>query len=152
MVLRTLSTGLVSLHSFQYDLALEMFEKAAATEQSETGRSFPMAMWGAALATTQILWQYSDCEKGKKYLGKISEDAEWMTEKEKAYIETGFALYPKSLTCTKDNDQNTRETRFMKAMKKLTKQFPEETEALVFWTVSGVYSLLIGRIRRITVL
>ena len=49
--------GLVSLHSFQYDLALEMFQKASRTEQSETGRSYPMAMWGAAMATTQILWQ-----------------------------------------------------------------------------------------------
>ena len=134
---RTLTTGLISLHSFQYDLALEMFEKAAATEQSETGRSFPMAMWGAAMATTQILWQNSDCERGKKYLEKISMEAEWITEKEKAYIETGFALYPKSLTCAKDKNQNTRESRFMKAMKKLTRKYPEETEALAFWAVSG---------------
>ena len=139
-----LTTGLISLHSFQYDLALEMFEKAAATEQSETGRRFPMAMWGAAMATTQILWQNSDCEKGKKYLEKISTEAEWITEKEKAYIETGFALYPKSLTCAKDKNQNTRESRFMKAMKKLTRKYPEETEALAFWAVSGksLYSSL----------
>ena len=114
-----------------------MFEKASATEQSETGRSFPMAMWGAAMATTMILWQSSDCEKGKKYLGKISMEEKWITEKEKAFIETGFALYPKSLPCAKDHDQNTRETRLMKAFKKLTKKYPEETEALVFWAVSS---------------
>ena len=96
-----------------------------------------MAMWGAAMATTQILWQNSDCERGKKYLEKISTEAEWITEKEKAYIETGFALYPKSLTCAKDKNQNTRESRFMKAMKKLTRKYPEETEALAFWAVSG---------------
>ena len=32
-------------------------ERAAATEEAESGRGYPMAMWGAALATTQILWQ-----------------------------------------------------------------------------------------------
>ena len=60
--------GLLALHNFQFDLAIEMFEKAEEDEKVETGRSFPMAMWGAAMATTQILWTSSDCEKEESIL------------------------------------------------------------------------------------
>ena len=115
---------------------MEMFEKANATEQSERGRGYPMAMWGAAMATTMILWQYSDCKKGKEYMQRIPCGAEWITEKEKAYIETGFALYPKSLACDKD-DQYARERRFMEAMDKVAKLYPDEEEASLFRAVSG---------------
>ena len=128
--------GLLALHNFQYELAIEMFEKADATEQSERGRGYPMAMWGAAMATTMILWQYSDCKKGTEYMQRIPSGAGWLTEKEKAYIETGFALYPKSLACDKD-DQYTRERRFMEAMGKVAKLYPDEEEALLFRAVSG---------------
>ena len=61
--------------------------------------------------------QASDCEKGKEYLQRIPANANWITEKERAYIETGFALYPESLACGQD-DQFSRERRFMKAMRR----------------------------------
>ena len=60
--------GFLALHNFQFDLALEMFEQAEEDEKAEIGRSYPMAMWGATMATMQILWQYSDCVKGKEFL------------------------------------------------------------------------------------
>ena len=129
--------GLLALHNFQYEMAMEIFEKADATEQSESGRGYPMAMWGAAMATTQILWQYSDCKKGKEYMKRIPMEANWITEKEKAYIETGFALYPKNLTCDSDKDQNTRERRFMEAMDKVVTLYPGEKEAALFKAVSS---------------
>ncbi len=128
--------GLLTLHNFQYELAIEMFEKAEAAEMSESGRSYPMAMWGAAMATTQILWQSSDCEKGKKYLQRIPKGVDWITEKEKAYIQTGFALYPRGIKCEED-DQFARERRFMNAMENVTKLYPEETEAALFHAVSS---------------
>ena len=63
--------------------------------------------------------QASDCEKGKEYLQRmrIPADVDWITKKERAYIETGFALYPVSLACAQD-DQFSRERRFMKAMRR----------------------------------
>ena len=50
-------TAVIKLSQLQYELARELMERAAATEEEESGRGYPMAMWGAALATTQILWQ-----------------------------------------------------------------------------------------------
>lgn len=129
--------GLLALHNFQYELAQELFQMAEVTERRERGRAYPMALWGAALATFQILWQGSDCEKGKAFLKRIPRDAtDWITEREKAYIDTGFALYPKELSCEKD-DQFSREERFMKAMKKVTRLYPEDTEAALFRVVSS---------------
>lgn len=128
--------GLLTLHNFQYELSIEMFEKAEAAEMSESGRSFPMAMWGAAMATTQILWQNSDCEKGKAYLHKIPKGVDWITEKENSYIQTGFALYPRDIKCAQDN-QFARERRFMNAMKNVTNLFPEESEAALFHAIAS---------------
>ena len=129
--------GLLALHNFQYELAKEEFEKADKAEQEESGRSYPMAMWGAAMATTMILWQYSDCETGTKYMQRTNaENADWITEEEKAYIQTGFALYPKDLAC-KEDKQTDREKRLMEAMEKMKKRFPDETEAALFYAVSS---------------
>ena len=129
--------GLLALHNFQYDMAKEIFENADATEQSESKRGYPMAMWGAAMATTQILWQTSDCEKGKEYMKRIPSKPNWITEKEKAYIRTGFALYPNYLSCDNDKDQKTRERRFMKAMGRVVTSYPDEKEAALFKAVSN---------------
>ena len=129
--------GLLALHNFQYDMAMEIFENADATEQSESKRGYPMAMWGAAMATTQILWQTSDCEKGKEYMKRIPSKPNWITEKEKAYIRTGFALYPNYLSCDHDKDQKTRERRFMKAMGRVVTSYPDEKEAALFKAVSS---------------
>ena len=53
--------GLLCLHNFMYDLAIEFFEKAQADERLLSGRDYPMALWGAAMSTKWILWQNSDC-------------------------------------------------------------------------------------------
>ena len=130
--------GLLALHNFQYDLAIEMFEKAEEDEKVETGRSFPMAMWGAAMATTHILWAFSDCEKGRKYLERIEKNMDWVTEKEKAYIETGFALYPNHIIPCEKDEQNEREKRIMEAMKDVALKYPDEDEAKLFYAVQNV--------------
>ena len=89
---------------------------------------------------------------------RIPADVDWITKKERAYIETGFALYPVSLACGQD-DQFSRERRFMRAMGRfvqlqccgkqyrctepvlmyrVTRLYPEETEAALFRAVSSV--------------
>ena len=88
------------------------------------------------MATTQILWQNSDCEKGMEFLNKIPKGVDWTTEKENSYIQTGFALYPRDLKCAED-DQFARERRFMNAMENVTNLFPEESEAALFYAVAS---------------
>ena len=130
--------GMLALHNFQFELAQEEFEKAHEKEQEESGRSYPMAMWGGAMATTQILWQSSNCAKGTGYMDRVYSpgDPDWITEEEKAYIQTGYALYPKDKPC-KEDKQPDREKRLMEAMEKMKKEFPEETEAALFYAVSS---------------
>eukprot|EP00091_Calanus_sinicus_P010606 TRINITY_DN24535_c0_g1_i1.p1 TRINITY_DN24535_c0_g1~~TRINITY_DN24535_c0_g1_i1.p1 ORF type:complete len:283 (+),score=26.39 TRINITY_DN24535_c0_g1_i1:98-946(+) len=133
--------GLLSLHNFQYDQAIELFEKARSDELSMSGRDYPMALWGATMATTMILWQYSDCEKGKSFMKQIPKKTDWLTEKEAAYIKALSALYPNELKCSEDTNQNHRESRFMKAMKTVTTKFPEEVEAGLIYGVTKAATL-----------
>ena len=131
--------GLLALHNFQYELAQEEFSKAEKAERDESGgaRGYPMAIWGGAMATTMILWSSGDCNKGKEYLHNLPDgDIPGITEKEKAYIQTGFALYPKDVPCDQDT-QNMREQRLQKAMKEISEKYPEETEAALFYAASS---------------
>ena len=131
--------GLLALHNFQYELAQEEFSKAEKAERDESGgsRGYPMAIWGGAMATTMILWSSGDCPKGKEYLHNLPDgDIPGITEKEKAYIQTGFALYPKDTPCDQDT-QNEREQRLQQAMKEISEKYPEETEAALFYAVSS---------------
>ena len=132
--------GLLSLHNFMYDLAIELFEKAEADELLFSGRSYPMALWGAAMSTKWMLWQASECEKGKNYLRKIKVYPTWLSKLEASFISTAFALYPKDVKCS-DDTENKREIRFMTAMKDVMTNFPEEVEAKLFYGVSKAATL-----------
>ena len=90
--------GLLLLHNFAYDLAIEEFERAGADEEADSGRPFPMALWGAAQATMSILWQYSNCIKGQRYLNQLPDPLpSWLTDFELDMVKTGFELYPPGL-------------------------------------------------------
>ena len=134
--------GLISLHNFWYELAIEQFEKAQELEKSENGRDFPMAMWGAAMSTTWILWQHSDCKKGEKYLKSIPNNRPWLTDFEEAMVQTGYELYPPGMTdCTKEDTQTDREIRLMEAMQKVVNKFPEEVEPKLFFGAAKLATL-----------
>ena len=97
-----------------------------------------MAMWGAAISTTMIIRQYSECERGKEFLQKIQKDANWLTKKELAYIKTAFAQYPSSVQCNTDDAKFVNVVkRLMKAMGTLMKEFPEESEAALFYAAAS---------------
>ena len=134
--------GLISLHNFWYDFAIELFEKAEEDEIKESGRSFPMAMWGAAMSTMHILWQFSECKKAEAYLNRIPSQRPWISDFEEAMVETAFELYPPGMNdCTKDDTQPEREIRLMKAMQKVVEKFPEEVEPKLFFAASKLATL-----------
>ena len=132
--------GLLCLHNFMYDLSLELFERAQNDELLFSGRIYPMAIWGAAMTTKWMLWQASDCGKGKMILKDVEEIPEWVTAQEAAFIKTGFALYPKDLECD-DDTENDREKRFMLSMEDLMLKYPSEIEAKLFYGVSKAATL-----------
>ena len=94
-----------------YDHAIEFFEKAQTDELLFSGRQYPMALWGAAMSTKWMLWQSSNCTKGKEYLKNISPgDFEGISKLEEEFIESAFALYPIDKEC-KDDNENDREKK-----------------------------------------
>ena len=132
--------GLRALHLMEYDLAKEMFSKANEVEKNESGRIYPMALLGSALANIKLLWMKSDCKNAKKYLKSIRKPKKWISDKEKSFIETGFALFPNNMTCGKIGDQSFKKQlkRFMKSMTQLTRKYPEETAVKMFSILSKI--------------
>jgi len=111
------------LYNEQYTLAEEMFEKAEIVEKSEIGRSYPMALWGATMATA------FNCTKGKSYLRRIPKERDWIMENEKMNIEIGLALYP--LTCVNMTEED--KNHFHKTASKIRENYPEDIEAELFY-------------------
>ena len=132
--------GLLCLHLFQYTQAFDFFERAQKDEQLFSGRKYPMAMWGAAMTTKQMLWRASNCTEGKSYLKNMTDNVYWISDKERDFIETGNELYPSNMDCNKDNEYD-REERFMKSMKKVMEKYPKEVEAGLFYGVSKLATL-----------
>ena len=131
------------MHSFGYDLASEEFQRAQASEVAETGRVFPMALWGAAMSTMMILWQYSDCTQGESFLKQLPAHLPpWLTEFELDIVNTGFELYPHGFeNCTAEDTQFKRENRFAIAMARVAKKHPEKVDAQAFHLVAKLATL-----------
>ena len=115
--------GLLALYNYQFDLAEQMFQKAEKVEKSEIGRSYPMALWGAIMATA------FDCKKGKGYLKRIPKEMNWITENEKMNIEIGFALYPPN--CVKKTEED--KIHFHKTASKIREKYPKDIESELFY-------------------
>ena len=125
------------MHSFAYDLAKEEFQWARDKELAETGRDFPMALWGSAVSTMKILWQESECTLGKGFLEQLPDPLPaWLTPLEVDLVNTGFELYPLGLdNCEKDDTQIKREERFANALAKVAKKYPEQVDVqALYWT------------------
>lgn len=126
--------GLLCLHNFMYDLAVEEFQKAQAAEK----RGFPIAVWGEALSTKYMLWLTSDCKGGKSALKKLDDMDKytWLTPIERDMVPTARALYPDDLDCADDTEYD-REKRFVVAMKDVADKYPDNPEATLLYSVAN---------------
>jgi len=63
--------GVLALHSFFYDEALDEFRAATKTEPG-----FAMGFWGEAMAHNHTIWDQQDTEAARAALGKIGDTME----------------------------------------------------------------------------
>jgi hypothetical protein len=121
--------GVMALHSFFYDEALEEFR--AATRDAP---GFAMGYWGEAMALNQTFWQGQDTKGGREALKKIPDGAR-LTEKERAWIGAVRVLYG-------EGDKRARDGAYAAAMEKLARAYPDDLEVQSFHALS-----LIGILR-----
>src|ERR1700686_4665080 len=123
--------GVVALHSFWYEEALDEFREATKAEPD-----FMMGYWGEAMTYNHPLWSdEQQTADARKALEKVS-DSKRLTDRERAYLNGVKVLYG-------EGDKGARDKAYAVAMEKVYRDYPEDLEAACFYALS-----LLGSVNR----
>jgi tetratricopeptide (TPR) repeat protein len=114
--------GVLLLHSFEYDDAIESFREA---QRIDPG--FAMAYWGEALSYNQPLWYNEDVGKARAVLARLAptraeRQAKAPTPREKGYLDAVERLFG-------DGSKAVRDRAYADRMAEIARQFPEDEDA-----------------------
>ncbi len=126
---REFVTGVLYLHSFEYDRAAQAFRRAARIDSG-----FAMAYWGEALTYTHPIWNEQDAEAGRNALARLAPTgaarrARAPTGREQAYLDAVETLYGAG-------SKSERDTAYAAAMARLVAAYPSDLEAKAFYALS----------------
>ncbi len=132
-------TGVLLLHSFEYEDAREAFQAAQKIDPD-----FAMAYWGEAMTHNHPVWFRQYREKGEEALNKLGDNmgvriTKAKTPKEQIWITAVSTLF---------SDKGTKEERdfqYSKLMGEFYKQFPEDQEIASFYALSIIGTSHKGR-------
>ena len=126
--------GVLWLHSFGYEEAIEAFRAAQAIDPQ-----FVMAYWGEAMCFNQPLWFGEEPDKARAALAKLGASpaaraAKAKTPREQLYLTAIDALYGSGAKAVRDQ-------AFAAAMATLAGKFPQDDEAQAFYALSLLATL-----------
>ena len=121
--------GVLLLHSFEYDEAIEAFRQA---QKADPG--FAMAYWGEAMAYHQPLWLNENLDKARAALARLAparagRQVKAPTVRERGYLDAVERLFG-------DGDKPSRNRAYADRMAQLHTQFPEDDEASAFYALA----------------
>jgi tetratricopeptide (TPR) repeat protein len=121
--------GVLLLHSFEYDDAIEAFRRA---QRIDPG--FAMAYWGEALSYNQPLWYNENLDKARAALARLAptraaRQAKVPTAREQAYLDAVEKLFG-------DGAKAARDRAYADAMGELTRRFPEDQDAAALYALA----------------
>jgi len=121
--------GVLLLHSFEYDDAIEAFRQA---QRIDPG--FAMAYWGEALSYNQPLWYNENVDKARAVLARLAptraaRQAKTPTAREKAYLDAVERLFG-------DGAKPARDRAYADRMADITRQFPDDDEAAALYALA----------------
>lgn len=129
--------GVLYLHSFEFDDALEEFQKAREIEPG-----FAMAYWGEALTHNHPLWREVDLLAGQAVLNRLAPSPTARLEKAPTEREKDFIRGVEVLFGT--GDKTARDLAYHDAMKKMYEKYPGDLEVASFYALS-ILGLTNGR-------
>jgi tetratricopeptide (TPR) repeat protein len=117
------------LHSFEYPAAIESFNTVA-----ELDPTCAMAHWGVAMSLVEPLWGEPTSQMLADGWAAVEKAmaAGAKTPREQAYIDAIAAFYKDSSTV----DHRTRALAYKQAMAQLVQDYPEDTEAQIFYALA----------------
>jgi tetratricopeptide (TPR) repeat protein len=118
--------GVLLLHSFEYDDAIEAFRAAERIDPR-----FAMAYWGEAMCYNQPLWFNENLEKGRDALSRASaaRAARPITAREQGYLEAIERLFGAE-------GKPARDRAYADRMRELMRVQPADDEATVFYALA----------------
>lgn len=122
-------TGVLYLHSFQYESAEKEFRRA---ETLEPG--FAMAYWGEAMTYNHGVWNEQDSVAARAALLRLGDSREARsakapTPREQRYLEAVEALYG-------PGSKPRRDTLYSQVMERLVREEPADLEAKAFYALA----------------
>jgi tetratricopeptide (TPR) repeat protein len=125
----TFIRGVLLLHSFEYDDAIEAFRQA---QKADPG--FAMAYWGEALSYNQPLWLNENLDKARAVLARLgptraARQAKAPTAREQGYLDAVERLFG-------TGDKPSRDRAYTDRMAQLHAQFPDDDEASAFYALA----------------
>ena len=135
-------TGMLLLHSFEFDDAREAFLEAQKVEPD-----FAMGYWGEALTHNHLLWSRQNLDGGREAMERLGPTpeariAKASTEREKDYIRTLDVLYG-------EGTKQERDIAYRDAMLRLAEKYPDDLEAASLAAVATLATSHGGRDYRI---
>ena len=129
--------GVLLLHSFEYDEAIDAFRQAQKTDPG-----FAMAYWGEALAYNQPLWLNENLDKARAVLERlaptrVARQAKAPTAREKGYLDAVERLFG-------DGGKPSRDRAYADRMAALHGQFPDDNEASAFYALALLSTIPAG--------
>ena len=117
--------GVVALHNFQYEDAVEDFREAQSLD-----RDFAMAYWGEAMACNQTLWLNQDAGTARAVLLRLAPTPEARAAKAKTDRERGYLRAVEILFG--EGEKTARDRAYAEAMGRLAAAHPDDLEAASF--------------------
>ncbi|WP_292975189.1 hypothetical protein [Nitrosomonas sp.] len=125
--------ALAMLHSFWYDEAEKAFQQVISTDPGCV-----MGYWGIAMSLYQQLWATTptveEVQRARNALAQV-QPAMIKTAREKAYLDAIAIIYP-SADSHDNNSYSTRKLAYEQAMQRIAEQFPDDSEATLFYALA----------------
>lgn len=121
--------GVLWLHSFEYDKALEAFVSARTIDPG-----FAVAYWGEAMTYNHPIWMERDAAGARTALERLAKTPEERlkkapTEREKGYLRAVEILYA-------EGEKKSRDDAYADSMRRLAEQYPNDMEAASFYALA----------------
>jgi tetratricopeptide (TPR) repeat protein len=130
--------GVLLLHSFEYDDAIEAFRQAQKIDPN-----FALAYWGEAMCYNQPLWYNESLDQGRAVLARLAPTREARrirapTGREQGYLDAVERLFG-------EGDKAARDLAYADRMAALSWQFTDDDEAAAFYALALLATIPSGQ-------
>ncbi len=120
--------GVLALHSFFYDQALDEFQAATRADPR-----CAMGYWGEAMAHDQTLWAIQDTPSGRAALARAAALAAGLPAREAAFIDAASVLFGRE---GERGERRARVRAYARALSRMHERWPDDDEIAALYALA----------------